>query len=100
MKKCFWIFLIIAVLTGLYISNDKPLEAQDRNQKLVDFLRSNPSNSDGTINDVMLEQYNSFGEWEPTVLIFGLWNDNKGCEEIMESFKSRYPSEKYRCNPL
>jgi len=49
--------------------------------------------------NVYLEKYNMFGEWERTAIMFGFYNNYEGCEEIKNALFLNYPNLEYRCVP-
>ena len=50
-----------------------------------------------------LEQQSNWSpsEWDKVILIFGYFDDNFHCEDIIiEAYKKRFPTERFRCNPV
>jgi hypothetical protein len=54
----------------------------------------------GKSRDQWLEKKNFIsGEWEKVALMFGYWDDNSACTEIVGALGESYPQWQYRCVP-
>jgi hypothetical protein len=53
----------------------------------------------GASADYWLVKRNALGEWEKVALVFGFMDDRRFCDELIDLYVRRYPSERYRCQP-
>ena len=54
-------------------------------------------------SSVWLEQQSNMSpsEWDKVILIFGYFDDNYHCEDIiLEAYKNNFPNDNFRCNPV
>jgi hypothetical protein len=45
------------------------------------------------------ELLNSFGDWEKTLLVFGYWDNQQACNDLIGQAVSNAPVREYRCSP-
>jgi hypothetical protein len=93
MKNIF--FISAAILVPIFLSACEETPA-DRIKKFETRVAANRL---GSSTDYWLVKNNRLGNWERVALVFGFADDRRVCEELLDLYARRYPSERYRCQP-
>jgi len=89
------IFIYAAILVPIFLSACEETPT-DRIKKFESRVAANRL---GSSTDYWIVKYNILGNWEKVALVFGFADDRSFCEELLDLYARRHPSERYRCQP-
>ena len=90
--------ILIAVLlsvfcTASYAQSTGPTETERA------IARAVQANEPKTSREYWISTINAFGDKETVGLIFGMMDNLAFCDEVMRSYRNRYPNNRFFCEP-